>query len=512
MLFAFVQFFAWVISNFIGKTFLNIEFKGRENLAQLNKGGVVFIANHQSGFDPFLISAGLDRSHYRQIKCFRYLTHYKHITRRWYGPLIWLSGAYPVYPSHGDYEKSLKHTIEILQDNQNVLFFPTGTRGKYFDARQARPGIGWLVKKINPIIVPVFIKNVYKISLKDLILRTRKTSVIYGKPFRGKNIIDDEKSGKEIAISLMEIVGKLVRFPPRQSMKSFAIIQNREESLKTDAASYLLSVLPKEIQKKLKKYYLFNDADSKEDLLNYFMANSKMFRLIKAFPGSAEAFEQLYLEEKPQTDIDRYFILCKSGRQIYQRLLALDKNLPLWIKKMYDGQKLTIDNIFSGPGRDMIRVLEQNPEIKKYVQVRNIDIDERAIRIGKILVAEKKLEDNFSFECKPFHRARPRQANLVILIGVLCPLELHTSERILVKMRDYVRPGGYIIYSTAQDSLLNDDPLTDALMRLSQWPMSYKTDQEAWDLAIESGWQPISQFFDEPLHHHCMTVARKNNL
>ena len=37
----------------------------------------------------------------------------------------------------------------------------------------------------------------------------------------------------------------------------------------------------------------------------------------------------------------------------------------------------------------------------------------------------------------------------------------------------------------------------------------YKSDEEAWSLAKESGWQPIAQFFDEPSHHHCMTVAKK---
>ena len=133
------------------------------------------------------------------------------------------------------------------------------------------------------------------------------------------------------------------------------------------------------------------------------------------------------------TPFDKYFLQSKSGIQIYKRLLALDKNLPIWINKLYEekGSIIIIDNIFSGPGRDMIRVLQKNPDLKTKVHVRNIDIDKKAIEIGKNLINKLNYTKYFTYECKPYHKAKSRKADLIILVGVLCPLRLHISERIL---------------------------------------------------------------------------------
>ncbi len=465
------------------------------------------MANHPGKFDPFLIGAALPRSHYRQIKCFRYLTYYKYITCKWYGFFIWLSGAYPVYKKQGNFEKILAYTVKLLRDNQNILIFPTSKVQKDFIPENARPGVAWLVKKINPVLVPVFIKNTYKIKFKDILFRTRQVEIVFGKPFYKETLpkYDNRKIAKEI----MEKVGELVRFPPINNERTYLDVPNRGSFIKNEDTQYLFSVIPENIKIKLIDNFLSNSCKDKKELLEFFLRESEMFRIINAFPGSAEAFEYLYLEKEPENPIDKYFLKCKSGVQTHKRLLCLDQNLLYWIKKLYQNKPLIIDSFFSGPGRDLIRIVKQNPEIKKIINVRNIDIDPRAIKIGQRLIEDEDLTDVFFYERKSFEKARPRNADLMLLIGVLCPLRLHTSERLLKAIRKYIKPEGYIIYSTAQYSLLNDDPFTDFLMRLSSWPMSYKSDEEAWSLAKESGWQPIAQFFDEPSHHHCMTVAKK---
>ncbi len=465
------------------------------------------MANHQGKFDPFLIGAALPRSHYRQIKCFRYLTYYKYITHKWYGPLIWLSGAYPVYKKHKGLAEKLEKTISLLKDRQNILMFPTAKTSKYFKAEEARPGAAYIVKEINPQIMPVFIKNTYKIKFKDILFRTREVEIVFGKPFYKETL--PECDNRKIAKEIMEKVKELVKFPPTDNEQTYLDVPNRESFIKNKDAQCLFSVIPKNIKIKLIDNFLSDSCKDKEELLEFFLRESEMFRLINAFPGSAEAFEYLYLEKEPEDPIDKYFLKCKSGIQTYKRLLSLDQNLLYWVKKLCQNKSLIIDSFFSGPGRDLIRIVKQNPEIKKMINVRNIDIDPKAIKIGQRLIEDEDLTDVFFYERKSFEKARPRNADLMLLIGVLCPLRLHTSERLLKAIRKYIKPEGYIIYSTVQYSLLNDDPFTDFLMRLSAWPMSYKSDEEAWSLAKESGWQPIAQFFDEPSHHHCMTVAKK---
>lgn len=206
MIFSFFHYITWAIVNIIGKLFLNLKVHGQENLKDLKSGGVLFVANHHSKFDPFLIGASVPFFYFKRIKCFRYFTYYKYITRKWYGFVICLIGAYSVYPSGGDLKKSLKKTIKILQDNQSVLIFPAGKRDKYFDPKQSRPGVGCLAKILNPLIVPVYVKNTYNIKLKDLIFRIRKVSITFGKPFYYQEATFRKNSFGEIAIKIMERV------------------------------------------------------------------------------------------------------------------------------------------------------------------------------------------------------------------------------------------------------------------------------------------------------------------
>lgn len=199
MIFAFFQYFTWLLSNFIGRVFLNLQVLGKENLESLKSGGVLFVSNHPGKFDPFFIGAALPRSHYRHIKCFRYLTYYKYITRKWYGPLIWLSGAYPVYKDQGNFEKSLGRTLKLLRDNQNVLLFPTSRIQKDFVPSDARPGVAWLVKQINPLLVPVYIGRGH----------SRQLTITFGQPFKVDEIKGDANDNRELAARIMEKVSEL---------------------------------------------------------------------------------------------------------------------------------------------------------------------------------------------------------------------------------------------------------------------------------------------------------------
>ena len=70
-------------------------------------------------------------------------------------------GAYSVYPKSGSLEKVLGKTVKILKNNQSVLMFPEGKINQYFDPENAKPGVGYLAKNLNPLIVPVFINSDY---------------------------------------------------------------------------------------------------------------------------------------------------------------------------------------------------------------------------------------------------------------------------------------------------------------------------------------------------------------
>jgi len=289
------------------------------------------------------------------------------------------------------------------------------------------------------------------------------------------------------------------------------VSKKRSWALETPGAKKLLAELPPDIKTKLIRCYLMNDVtNGTEEILNYLANRSEIVTIIKSVPSSALAFEYLYRFKEAETPIDKYFVNSLSGYHVYLRLKAVEKNLYYWIKKFVDkGDVVMIDNMGSGPGHDVINVLEANPQLRDIVHVRNIDVDGQALEIGQLRVDKLRIKDSFSFIRKSFIKTRRRNAHIVILVGILCTLSYEICLKIIKLAARYLRPGGILIHSTNQVVMSEWDPLTDFLMRLAGWCMDYKTDVESATLTREAGLHYITQFFDEYLHFQCMTVARR---
>lgn len=293
--------------------------------------------------------------------------------------------------------------------------------------------------------------------------------------------------------------------------ETFADIENRESFLDSTDATTLLDALPLKIRQKLVNFYLSpasTEIAEMSDVMEYFTANSEIFRLFRENSGNALAFEYLY-HRQVSGPIDRYFIDCKAGFQIYRRLCSLEENLPEWIRLVSaDKGKVKIDNIGSGTGRDMIRVLEVNPDLRGRISVRNIDPDSAALDVGRKIAEQAGISESFSSIDLKFADAESVAADLVLLIGVLCPLHKRVCKTILRNLGRFVRPGGIVIYSAALDTMLREDPFTDSIMGFCGVNMSYKTEDECSDLALSNGWKIIGRFYDEPRGYHLMTVAQ----
>ena len=282
--------------------------------------------------------------------------------------------------------------------------------------------------------------------------------------------------------------------------------KGKEKALETKVAQNLLENLPNQIRDNFTLSFLDHTIPVPETVLSYFTNNSDISCSVHKYPGSAFPFENLYLKQAVKP-IDRYFLECTSGDQIHKRFLSLQKNLPKIISHKFNGHKLKIDNIGSGPGRDMISVLQKNNALVEKVHVRNIDPDSRALAIGKNFVNDLHFTSSFSFISKKLNEVQPRNADMLLVIGILCPMKLRVCKIVIKGLESFISSNGIIVYSTAQKRMLLDDPLTDYIMNFHGWIMDYKTDQEAKDIAFSQGWEVLDQFFDEPNRHHCMTVA-----
>lgn len=286
-------------------------------------------------------------------------------------------------------------------------------------------------------------------------------------------------------------------------------VESRRKALLVPEARDLLASLTPEIRDLFVRYFLDGDTGRGADIIrDFFRSHANIPKIVESDSTSSITFEWLYHKRLPESKIDKFFCDCESGRQIFQRLIALRVNLPGIIRNQFQGKRLLIDNVGSGPGHDMIEVMAENADLADIASVRHIDPDKVALAIGEKRVKKFGLQKSFSFVTDRLESFSNGDTDIILAIGILCPLPMGTSKRVLRSLVKHLRPGGVIVYSTAQDRMQRD-PVCDYVMRLFGWHMDHKTDQQAKDLAESAGLEFVSCFFDEPFHHHCMVMARK---
>ena len=291
---------------------------------------------------------------------------------------------------------------------------------------------------------------------------------------------------------------------------TYASVSDRDSRLDAPIVQQLLAEMPESVRNQFISQFQSPTRTDTMEVLHWFEERSEISRLASACPGSALPFEHLY-NLKHQSAVDAYFLKSPAGHQIYERLCSIQTRLPEWIQSVScNGHQICVDNIGSGPGRDMIGILAAHPNLRERVRVRCVDTDTTALEIGRKVARKRGLADCFSYQPVSMTDVEPLPADFILLIGILCPLPLQTCRAILKQVRRLLKPRGIIVFSTALVKMVYDDPVTDFIMRLHGWNMCYKTEAESVALASSTGWNVIGTFFDEPLHHHCMVVARRS--
>lgn len=294
----------------------------------------------------------------------------------------------------------------------------------------------------------------------------------------------------------------------KKTRLSFINVNDREKFLEDKSVKYLLSHLPYSIKDIILEIFLHLDEANAQDFLQYFIYNSQMSKSIKEKVGSVKVFEMLY-SKNIFTHIDNYYINSIAGNQIYKRMIALENNIPKYINDYSENGNLLIENIGSGSGREMINILKRNTELINRVKIRNIDPDPEALAISRFLVDHNSLNNCFEFIQDKFENVNKRNADIILFIGILCPLSIRLSKKLVRELHNYLKTGGLLIFSTALNKMCYDDPFLDFLMRYHGWNMSYKTVDESVLIATDSGFKVIDTFYDEPHNHHCIVVCEK---
>lgn len=115
---------------------------------------IIVASNHTSKIDVFLLATlpfGIALS---LMPLYSYTT-VKYYNRWYLKPFLQLLGCYPAPSSGWTFDEYLSTSIEKLQQNHAIIFFPEGRIIRTGDTKEAKPGIGYLVDKTDAQILPM---------------------------------------------------------------------------------------------------------------------------------------------------------------------------------------------------------------------------------------------------------------------------------------------------------------------------------------------------------------------
>lgn len=231
--------------------------------------------------------------------------------------------------------------------------------------------------------------------------------------------------------------------------------------------------------------------------------------IINHKPSSHKALEPLY-NKYPVKLVDKYFYDSPAGDAIPDRLEAIVSNLPHWVRMLglnQDIVKVLIPG--SGPAQDIIRILSNNPDLGVKMKAVCVDNETSALELGKKLAQKAGVSDNIEYvegdlmKLNYYHKF-----DLVLLVGIICPLLMRTSIKVVNKVVSYCRRGGFVVVSAALQKMLLDDPATCYVMDFIWWKIDYKTEDEFAEIIRRAGLIWVTSFQDPKSRFHRIVVGR----
>ena len=208
------------VSNFLQKivltAFADWQVVGRENVPPM--GPLIIVANHQSNFDPTLLSTSIPRRTWFLAK--------EGIFR---GPFAsWFLRQYGAFPLKRDLKdmRAFRWALGQLDRDQAVVVFPEGTRTRG-GMRKSNPGIVQLALKSQAPLLPVGITGTERLgTLMRVFNPTGKLRVNIGTAFSVPPI--DGRLDRELLDSLTDMIMQRVAALLPESYRGVYAIKGRE--------------------------------------------------------------------------------------------------------------------------------------------------------------------------------------------------------------------------------------------------------------------------------------------
>jgi len=233
--------------------------------------------------------------------------------------------------------------------------------------------------------------------------------------------------------------------------------------------------------------------EMEEEAYNYSITHSVIFSATTSNPGTSILTEFLYEGIPSPSPIDKYFLQSKGGKAVKARLIAIEKELPKIIEEYGSKGDVLIGNLGSGPGRDVINVFSNYYQNVSNVKSVNIDRDKVALDRGERMAKKKGVEHLIEFVHENFLKYNPpKKFDILLLIGVLCPLATEVCIAYLKVIKQLLKEGGCLIAGNVSKKMLREDPFTSHIMEWgANWKLIYKNEEELKKIFEKAGyiWQ-----------------------
>lgn len=158
------------------------------------EGTVLYVVNHQGYFDIPALMSTLPKS-----PAFVAKVELEKI------PMIsyWMKKMGCLFMDRGNMRQSLKiilQGIEMLKDGQSMVIFPEGTRSKSNEVGEFKAGSLKLAMKAGVPIVPVTLKNSFKVFEEHNRIRTAEVSIKFHEPIYTEHLSKEEMANLHVEV------------------------------------------------------------------------------------------------------------------------------------------------------------------------------------------------------------------------------------------------------------------------------------------------------------------------
>ncbi len=182
------------VIRFLVNLFLRIRFRVKvEGVHHIPAGSCILAMNHTSNYDPLIVGTNTPRKMYIMAK-------EELFANRFFAWMITEMGAFPVKRGQADL-KSLKHSLNILEEGKIFSIFIEGTRSKSGEMQEPKKGIGFLVKKSGAAVIPTYVYGMKRGWFQ-------RAGVVFGPPITFAEEAEYEEIASQVMNAIQQLAGQ----------------------------------------------------------------------------------------------------------------------------------------------------------------------------------------------------------------------------------------------------------------------------------------------------------------